>query len=60
MTKWIVSSLLLNHNEYANYVEDKSDVDVILFDFVKAFDVVDHNILLLKLNAYGFSKYILL
>ena len=41
-------------------VEDKSDVDVILFDFAKAFDVVDHNILLLKLNAYGFSKYTLL
>ena len=55
-----VSSLLLTHNEYVNYVEDKSDVDVILFDFAKAFDVVDHNLLLLKLSAYGFSKYTLL
>ena len=55
-----VSSLLLTHNEYVNYVEDKSDVDVILFDFAKAFDVVDHNLLLLKLNAYGFSIYTLL
>ena len=55
-----VSSLLLTHNEYVNYVEDKSDVDVILFDFAKAFDVVDHNLLLLKLNAYGFSKCTLL
>ena len=52
-----VSSLLLIHNEYVNYVEDKSDIDVILFDFAKAFDVVDHNLLLLKLSAYGFSKY---
>ena len=31
-----VSSLILNHNEYVNYVEDKSDVDVILLDFAKA------------------------
>ena len=52
-----VSSLLLTHNEYVNYAENKSDVDVILFDFAKAFDVVDYNLLLLKLNAYGFSKY---
>ena len=55
-----ISSLLLTLNEYVNYVEDKSDVDVILFDLAKAFDVVDHNLLLLKLNAYGFSKYTLL
>ena len=55
-----VSSLLLTHKEYVNYVEDKSDVDVILCDFAKAFDVVDHNLLFLKLNAYSFSKYTLL
>ena len=54
-----VSSLLLTHIEYVNYVEDKADVDVILFDFAKVFDVVDRNLLLLKLNAYGFSKYTL-
>ena len=55
-----VSSLLLTHNKYVNYVEDKSDVDVTLLDFAKAFDVVDFNLLLLKLNAYDFSKYTLL
>ena len=33
---------------------------MLLFDFAKAFDVVHHNLLLLKLNAYGFSKYTLL
>ena len=54
-----VSSLLLTYNECVNYVEDKSDVDIILFDFAKAFDV-DYNLLLLKLNANGFSKYTLL
>ena len=55
-----VSSLLLTLNKYVNYVENKSDVDVILFDFAKAFDVIDHILLVLKLNAYGFSKYTLL
>ena len=39
-----VLSLLLTYNEYVNYVEDKSDVDVIFFDFAKAFDEVDHNL----------------
>ena len=55
-----VSSLLLTPNEFVNYVEDKSYVNVILLNFAKAFDVIDHNFVLLKLNAYGFSKYILL
>ena len=35
-------------------------LDVKLFDFAKEFDVVDHNLLLLKLNAYGFNKHTLL
>ena len=52
-----VSSLLLIHNDKVNYVEDNSDVDVKLFDFAKAFDVVEYNLLLLKLNTYGCSKY---
>ena len=55
-----VSSLFLTHNEYVNYVEDKSDINVILFDFEIAFHLEDHNLLVLKLNAYGFSKYTLL
>ena len=50
----------MTHYKYVNYVEDKSDVVVILYDFAKAFDVVDHNLLLLKLKAYGVSKYTLL
>ena len=47
-------------NECVNYFEDKSDVDSRLFHFAKAFDVVYHHLLLLKLNAYGFSKNTLL
>ena len=55
-----ILSLLLTHNEFVIYVEDKSNVNVILLNFAKTFDVVDHNFVLLKLNAYGFSKYTLL
>ena len=31
-------------------------IDVIFFDFAKAFHSVDHNILLAKLNTYGISE----
>jgi hypothetical protein len=34
-------------------------VDVIYTDFSKAFDKVDHKLLLLKIQAYGFSDFIL-
>ena len=50
-----VSSLLLTHKEYVNYIEDKSDVDVILFDFAKAFDVVDHNLFIFKIKCLQFQ-----
>ena len=34
-------------------------VDVVYTDFSKAFDKVDHELLLLKIKAYGFSGFIL-
>ena len=34
-------------------------VDVVYTDFSKTFDKVDHDLLLLKTEAYGFSGYIL-
>ena len=38
---------------WTNSLDSKSDVDVIYFDFQKAFDTVPHRRLLKKLEAYG-------
>ena len=51
--------LLLSYHHYIENIENKSDIDILFFDFAKAFDAVNHDLLLLKLNAYGFSKYLL-
>ena len=54
-----VSSLLLSQYIYVNCIEGKEDIDVIFIDFCKAFDAVNHNQLLMKIRAYGFSKFVL-
>ena len=54
-----VSSPLLSNHHYIENIENKSDIDILFFDFAKAFDAVNHDLLLLKLNAYGFNKYLL-
>ena len=45
---------LLQHMDYLfqNYL-DNSETDVIYLDYAKAFDKVDHSILLEKIKAYG-------
>lgn len=40
-------------NAASTIVENQGQVDVIYFDFKKAFDTVPHNILLAKLRQYG-------
>lgn len=40
-------------------LDDGSQVDVIYTDFTKAFDRLDHGILLTKLNKFGFSNNLL-
>lgn len=44
---------------YTQFLSDALDgglqVDAIYTDFLKAFDKIDHNILLIKLRAYGIS-----
>eukprot|EP00111_Clytia_hemisphaerica_P003886 TCONS_00011152-protein len=48
-----VTQLLTYLDKCANSISNNKVVDVIYFDFVKAFDTVPHRRLLKKLNAYG-------
>ncbi len=52
------SQLILTVNDLAQCLDDKSQIDMIIMDFTKAFDSVPHNRLLLKLNRYGISDNI--
>ena len=45
-----LSQLLHHHDEVLENLENSSNADVIFLDFAKAFDKVDFNILLLKLE----------
>ena len=48
-----VDQLLLVYDEVSKMVDKGGAVDVILFDFSKAFDIVSHAIMLNKLNRLG-------
>ena len=48
-----LSQLLAHHNEVLENLENSSNADVIYIDFAKAFDKVDFNVLLLKLENIG-------
>ena len=47
------SQLILTTHDLANSLNNKSQTDMIIMDFSKAFDTVPHNRLLNKLNRYG-------
>lgn len=51
------SALLHSCYVYMSHLDNRSDVDCIMFDFSKAFDTVNHQLLLVKIKAYGFGKY---
>ena len=47
------TQLILTVNDLASVLDLRSQVDMIIMDFSKAFDTVPHNRLLQKLNRYG-------
>ena len=50
-----LSQLLEHQNKILEELEEPNNVDVIYLDFAKAFDKVDHGILLNKLKKIGFN-----
>ena len=48
-----MDQLLLAYNDISRWVDKGSVVDLVLFDFSKAFDVVSHPVLLTKLHLLG-------
>ena len=50
-----LSQLLDHHQEIVEMMSKGEDVDVIYLDFAKAFDKVDHNVLMNKLSSIGIS-----
>ena len=57
--KSVNTNLLCCINDWTKYLDDGSFVDVIYFDFAKAFDRVPKKRLLLKLSHYGISGRLL-
>ena len=51
-----LSQLLQHYQNILEYLSLGQDVDVVYLDFSKAFDKVDHNILLAKLKNIGISE----
>ena len=51
--------LLLAYSDVSDWVDDGFVVDVVLLDFSKAFDVVSHDVLILKLRELGVGAVLL-
>ena len=53
-----LSALLSVFDDIMHMIEDGGSVDMVYFDFSKAFDKVDHGILLHKLKALGITGHL--
>ena len=51
-----MDQMILVYNDISLWLDQGNAVDLILFDFSKAFDVVSHHILLVKLNQLGIDR----
>lgn len=57
---WTTHALVsMIHNWHISSDGNEAAIRVVLFDFRKAFDLIDHNILLRKLSDYDIPNYIL-
>ena len=54
-----VSQLIVTINDFANCLKNSQQIDAILLDFSKAFDKVDHEGLILKLEHLGIRNSLL-
>ena len=55
----VEDQLLLVYNDVSAWLDSHYAVDVVLFDFSKAFDVVPHSVLIAKLSKLGISGCLL-
>jgi Reverse transcriptase (RNA-dependent DNA polymerase). len=54
--KSTTSNLAVFTQYVSEVLDNRGQVDVVYTDFQKAFDQIDHNILLVKLESFGFSE----
>ena len=54
-----MSQLLSHFDTITSYLEEGYNVDTVYLDFSKAFDKVDHNLLLNKMKNHGINKQVL-